>query len=477
MASNDLTDVAVDGPSSPDCGTGVVAEVPVASHAGFLPVPLLHIPSETLSDLKVYLPKGGQYILYRDEKLPFGRDDMTRLLKGGVDFVYVSVKDHQRYYQTIERHLARIIADPKILKAQKAEFLYATTLELVQEVLTRMPGTEEISRINHIAGSMTEFVLRDRDAFSYLHDVSNHDFFTATHMVNVCAMVVAVAVKMNMHDVDTLRDLAVGALLHDIGKIFIPSELLNSPAKMTPEEMSLMRTHVEKGREYLAKICCLPPLAMALICDHHERMDGSGYPQALRGKRISLPGRIGGVVDTFEAMTSIRPYNDHVHSPAEALEHIQKNVAILYDPDVVNALVQTISGDKSSSSLPFSSEGCGTGENGGREAERRYFRLSLTVRPLISEGGKWITGSSERVIAHNISRTGLGFLSTKRFDINQPLYIDFPELDTYPAKKMLAVVVRSQNHGDGWLTHGCRFHEVLDDEIVDAIRGGVPVKE
>ncbi len=126
--------------------------------------------------------------------------------------------------------------------------------------------------------------------------------------------------------------------IHDIGKLSIPAEILSKPTKLTEIEFSLIKEHSRKGYEMLKDVESPWPLA-EIVYQHHERMDGSGYPRNLKGDEILMEARILAVADVVEAMASHRPYRPGLGIDA-ALEEISKNSGILYDPEVVDACLR-----------------------------------------------------------------------------------------------------------------------------------------
>lgn len=127
------------------------------------------------------------------------------------------------------------------------------------------------------------------------------------------------------------------ALVHDVGKIFIPQSILRKPGRLTPEEYSLVQLHPQKGAELLSKVEDLEPVAR-IVRHHHERFDGMGYPDGLKGEEIPLESRIVAVVDAFEAMTSERPYRKAM-SVEEALEELKRCAGTQFDPRVVRIML------------------------------------------------------------------------------------------------------------------------------------------
>jgi len=132
-----------------------------------------------------------------------------------------------------------------------------------------------------------------------------------------------------------MEGLGFGALIHDIGKIAVPSEILTTPRRLTALEMELIRTHAQSGYDIMKDIDFPWPVAQ-MILQHHERLDGSGYPRGLRGDEILPEARILAVADVVEAMSSHRPYRPGFGID-KALEHIQECRGTLYDPQAVDA--------------------------------------------------------------------------------------------------------------------------------------------
>lgn len=158
------------------------------------------------------------------------------------------------------------------------------------------------------------------------------DPYTAGHQKRVSALSKAVALEMGLSPL-VVEEVEKAALVHDLGKFEIPSEILSKPGKITQLELNLIRRHAEAGYKVLRRIDLPWPLA-EIVYQHHERMDGSGYPQGLKGDEILLPARIIAVADVVEAMSSHRPYRPALGIEV-ALGEIEKGAGTLYDPDVV----------------------------------------------------------------------------------------------------------------------------------------------
>ncbi len=160
------------------------------------------------------------------------------------------------------------------------------------------------------------------------------DPYTAGHQARVAYLAAAIATELGLEDKE-IEGIRVTALIHDIGKFAIPAEILTKPTALKPQEYDLLRTHVQQGYEVVEKISFPWPVAEMLL-QHHERLDGSGYPNQLKGDQISLGGRILAVADTVEAMATDRPYRFSLGLEA-ALACIEAGKGTIYDPLAVDA--------------------------------------------------------------------------------------------------------------------------------------------
>jgi putative nucleotidyltransferase with HDIG domain len=167
--------------------------------------------------------------------------------------------------------------------------------------------------------------------------VEKRDPYTAGHQQRVAELVVAIAQELGL-DAGRIEGLRLGALIHDIGKIYVPAEILNRPGMLTEAEFTIIKSHPQVGYDIVKDVHFPWPLAQ-MILQHHERLDGSGYPNGLKGEAILLEARILAVADVVEAMAAHRPYRA-ARGPETALDEIRTNRGLLYDPVVVDACLR-----------------------------------------------------------------------------------------------------------------------------------------
>ena len=167
--------------------------------------------------------------------------------------------------------------------------------------------------------------------------VEVRDPYTAGHQQRVAELAVAIAIEMNIPK-DQIEGIRMAGMIHDLGKISVPAEILSKPGRLTEIEFAFIKTHSRVGYDIIADIEFSWPIAQ-MVFQHHEKMNGSGYPQGLSGEDILLEARILCVADVVEAMSSHRPYRPALGLD-KAMEEISENKGEFYDPEVVDALLR-----------------------------------------------------------------------------------------------------------------------------------------
>ncbi|MDP4984406.1 HD domain-containing phosphohydrolase [Pseudoalteromonas tunicata] len=171
------------------------------------------------------------------------------------------------------------------------------------------------------------------------HALELRDLYTSNHQKNVAYICTEIAKVLLLPEKQSVG-LYVGALIHDIGKMIIPSAILNKPGTLSNEELALLKTHPGNGEE-IFKETLFPWPIKEMISQHHERIDGSGYPSGLTEHEICLEARIIAVADTFDAMANDRPYRK-APGKSKAIEEIKRGRGLLYDSYVVDAFLKCI---------------------------------------------------------------------------------------------------------------------------------------
>ena len=180
---------------------------------------------------------------------------------------------------------------------------------------------------------------RNPSAFVSLARLKSRDDYTYMHSVAVCALMIGLARQLGLSEEET-RVAGLAGLLHDIGKMQMPLDVLNKPGSLTDDEFRLMKTHPEHGYELLKSGSQVPPLALDVALHHHEKFDGTGYPHRLVGDEISLMARMGAICDVYDAITSSRPYRA-AWDPAGSLQKMAQWKGH-FDPHVFQAFLRSV---------------------------------------------------------------------------------------------------------------------------------------
>jgi HD-GYP domain-containing protein (c-di-GMP phosphodiesterase class II) len=440
-----------------------------SARAGYLPVCMNRLPLGSLDGIAIYLrsgsdPKGKDtFTLLCGENIPFSDRHRERLTAAGVKFVYIPMAQQARFREQTESRLLETAADQTVAVSVRSELIYETSVELVNELLSEPDLSSKSPRLEKVSRAITTLVLNDPTAFSHLFAAAHHDFYTATHMVNVATWMVPLAYAMGHHDVDELNHICQAGLLHDLGKIYIPAEILNKKGRLTTAEFAQIQQHPQAGCQHLEKYEGIHPLVYAVTREHHERMDGTGYPRRLKGEQIHAVSRICAVVDSFDAMTAFRPFKERTMSVAEAMDVIVKETPSKYDPKVVQAWVGLLQAAEKIAS-PHS-------DNGGQGISRRAyerFPINCPARLHVMEqaaDGIWQERLGLQTVAHNISRAGVGMLTQK--PIHPGEHVRVYMLGQASLNRVSdGLAVRCREYRDGWFEVGMSVLPVLPDKPV-----------
>ena len=168
-----------------------------------------------------------------------------------------------------------------------------------------------------VVQEISDSIARNSDAMVSLTRLKTADNYTYMHSVAVCALMVALALQLQLNEEQT-RCAGMGGLLHDLGKAAMPLDVLNKPGKLTDAEFAVIKAHPVEGHKMLLNDPSVDAMVLDIVLHHHEKADGSGYPDGLKGDEISLLARMGAICDVYDAITSDRPYKKG-WDPSEAL--------------------------------------------------------------------------------------------------------------------------------------------------------------
>lgn len=198
----------------------------------------------------------------------------------------------------------------------------------------------EAARLEPVVGKMMESVARNPDALVPLARLKQMDAYATGHAVATAALIIALG-RQQAVPAPELEKMALGTMLKDIGQAAIDARVMGKQGQLSQSEYAIVQSHVEEGLAVLEATSSLPETTVAVVLEHHERYNGSGYPYRMAGDEISLAGRLAAIVDTYDAMTSDRPYRAAL-SPTVALRQLYEQGGRQFDPGLVSGLVKTL---------------------------------------------------------------------------------------------------------------------------------------
>jgi HD-GYP domain-containing protein (c-di-GMP phosphodiesterase class II) len=415
-------------------------------------------------------------VLYRATGVPFSAQDRRRLVEQHVDFLYVPTVQHAAYRKALCDQLAPTFHDPGRSRQEKARLVRQSCSQMIRDVLL-FPGQEvQLAMISDLSQQFAQWSAESTAEFSYLLDMSTHDYYTVTHLVNVGVAAALLIRRLHPENPVLQQQIIEGALLHDIGKRHVPERVLNKNGRPTPEEWELLRKHPDSAYQELAERAGTSPVVLEMARDHHERLDGNGYPRGFKGDQISFAARLCAVVDCYDAIAASRPYRGPT-PPLKTLEVLRASSGAHLDPELLDvwaALVHelvaadparavpestpvgVLSTDEFASLVPQAEVGLVSRPGlafGDVDERRRHSRLAFSRRvrvrfvrqckPYPVRAGEWF-----EVETVDLSRGGLQVRTAWPLTLN-----DIVELELGPTGRqaLLACVVSvRRGRGDTW---------------------------
>ncbi|MEK7666148.1 MAG: HD-GYP domain-containing protein [Pseudomonadota bacterium] len=223
---------------------------------------------------------------------------------------------------------------------QQATEVERSARETIYSILddARLGRSVDTPRARKVVGQMTESIIRNPDALVWLTHLKKKHEYTALHSLRVCVLALALGRHLG-YSPEKLNILGIGALLHDIGKLHVPIEILDKPEALTREEFEIMKLHVPNGLKILENAEGIPPAALEVVGRHHERYNGNGYAFGLSSDGIGEFGLVSAIVDTYDAITSDRSYHLSL-SAADALKIIYEGRQKAYHPWLTEQFIQ-----------------------------------------------------------------------------------------------------------------------------------------
>jgi HD-GYP domain-containing protein (c-di-GMP phosphodiesterase class II) len=301
---------------------------------------------------------------------------IDRLRRAGIDMVWISDEADEAVDGTRSKGIAE---NPQVSKATLLLYdeMTKTLREIRSKVLTA--GSFDMYYFNKFIEKVLDHVMKDYRPFTEMVRVKKTKPSMAEHMADVCLLAAAAGKVMGLSAYD-IRVLAAGAMLHDIGKFFIPDNILNKPVGFSEEEQYLVMKHTTMGHDLLAGIKGTNKLVLKIVVQHHERLDGSGYPYGLSGDTIDKFAAIVGLADMYAEQVCIQP-DGKKYASYEVAEILGMQAGIKFYKEYVEAFLNGIVAYPLQSIVRL---------NTGEVAKVVYIYRELPTRPVVKVGSQQI---------------------------------------------------------------------------------------
>ena len=315
--------------------------------ATYYPVSIESIRVETAPEFSIYFRpgKGQPFVLYCERRTMFTEEARARLVDNNIKELYILENDHLAYRRYLTGHLEDILHDGTLSVHEKSVIIYDAAQAVVEDILENPVVRGNLRRGREIVHHTVDFMTGEDFLLEHMLRTISCDYYLYTHSVNVVAYSIALAMVSGYKDPATLREIANGALLHDVGKSGMNPELLYKEGPLTPSELEEMQMHPRKGYDQIHGVCAVGEIAHDIILHHHEKLDGSGYPDRLSGARISPFVRIVTIADVFDAITSER-YHQRAQTSFEAIRIMNTTMNEQLDRDLLRAFIRMMSAPK-----------------------------------------------------------------------------------------------------------------------------------
>ena len=305
------------------------------------------VPARVLTDIAdlpcdLYIWRGPRPVLYASKG-----GDLRRVLtraQRGMSFLVREI-DSDLLRAAMAQSLPAIMANPRVAPAERSKTAYSIAAKVLAPIFSRDGGLDRdgLLMTHQAIDAITSHLLQDEEMIWAMVATLQKHMATHTHSLNTAVYGIVLARSAKIGSAEAIQDVARGGLLHDIGKTRVAKPILDKPAPLDSAEWQEMRTHVKAGYDMIVRALGYPPSYAHIIAEHHERCDGSGYPDGRGMAGIALDSQLVGIVDAFDALTSRRPYRNAV-SPFEALRIMRVTMRGQFSDELLREFIQLLGG-------------------------------------------------------------------------------------------------------------------------------------
>ncbi len=300
---------------------------------------LLIAGSDIYFDLYIHINLSYKPLLYasKDSPLVLTHDLIDSAKECDIVIKAADIPMYHEYIKSLENQTALYASEEKI----KAYLIKEKSKLIVRDVLSDPNNGRHIKESGKIVEQIASSIFSNRKILYNMISLKNHDYYTYVHSTNTAVLSIGLGIAAGLSKND-LYNLGFSALLHDIGKTKVPAEILNKPGRLTFFEYRMMQNHVLEGGKILKNQPYFPAEGISGVVQHHEKLNGHGYPFSLSGDSISNYGKILAITDCYDALTTDRPYKA-AHTPFGALSIIV-NDCEQYDADLLRTFIKMLGG-------------------------------------------------------------------------------------------------------------------------------------
>lgn len=286
----------------------------------------------------------GEYIVYRREDTSFSETQRQALVENNLHVLYVSDDQLELYWEHLRDNIRNIIENTAIPEPKRALVFYQSIQKLAERVYGTPFTEESLQTTQSLVENNLLFMKDGKSGLHLLMRNMQEQPHLYSHGVHVSQYGLALARELGINDPQELEELGAGLFLQDIGMLKLPQHLIHKAGPLSFDEWAQVKRHPAMGVELLEKAVDLPAATRSVVYSHHERLDGSGYPEGLSGKELSTIVRLSAVVDAFASLTSSRPFRDPTVT-YNALSTMATDLGVLYDREIFMTFVSLLGTD------------------------------------------------------------------------------------------------------------------------------------
>jgi HD-GYP domain-containing protein (c-di-GMP phosphodiesterase class II) len=307
-------------------------------------IPFQIICEQEKCPVDLYIRINDEYRLLAAQGAIFTADHYRLFSKPGSK-IFITARDSSQAEKYLDNQLMEVLTDPKVSRSAKAEIVYATSIRSIRDVFE---GTNKvtIAEVEKLSKSIVQLILADRRVMNELITISSHDHYTYKHSVKVGIFGTALSINLFQDKLSQqeMNELSTAFFLHDIGMAKVPAWILDKHDPLTLDEWDIIRKHPLWGHDKLLRAKYMSDEAANVVLYHHERCDRKGYPFKKGGEEIPVYAKICAIADTFESLTSARPFRQ-AKTPFEALRVMETEMAKEFDHELFRSFIMLLGPD------------------------------------------------------------------------------------------------------------------------------------